>query len=51
MESHVKQTEVATPGISWTKWCPVAGPLYSKKTYDKMSPSCDFVLFISMIIF
>ena len=31
--------------ISWTKLCPVDGPIYSMGTYDKMSPSCDFIFF------
>ena len=36
---------MVTPGISRTKLCPVDGPIYSKVTYDKMSPSRDFVTF------
>ena len=34
-----------TPGISLTKVCPIAGPVYSKVPYanDKISQSCDFI--------
>ena len=37
---------MATPGISWTNLCPVAGLMYSKVTYDKMLPSCDFIFLL-----
>ena len=30
--------------------CPIAGPMYAKVTYDKNSPSCDF-LFCFAVIF
>ena len=42
---------MVTPGISWTKLCSVDGPIYSKITGDKMSPSCEFILLLRYLIY
>ena len=44
------ELEVVIPGVSLTKLCPVAGPMYSKVTYDKMSPSCDLTFSAVVIL-
>ena len=32
--------------VNWTKLFHVAGPMYSKVTYDEMSPACDFIFLL-----
>ena len=42
-EQNIEAGGGHTWGISWTKVCPVDGPINSKVTYDKMSSSCGFI--------